>query len=584
LFRIRLHNNKVRNSAKKFGKVFMKINFIYLLLFSTQLFAQSSPPQFTAVQVCGVVGVDGQMIPNAVAIASNGDSYTTGSFRGTVILGSVTLTTSGYEDVFVTKQDAAGNYLWAAQAGGSLSDTGISLALDSNGNVCLAGEFQSKQATFGSTTLAHTYCTGCPKTFVAKLNPTGTWLWARQSTAGDYSGTDTAAGLAVDATDNIYLTGSFSSRNLVLGGLMLTNSMPLLQRYQTGTPDLYVAKLSPDGTWLWAVSGGGIDEEQSVGIALDNAQNVYVAGSTESASATFGSTTLTSTGYSNVVLLKLNISGAWQQVAQGGSNKYTYPTSLAVAADGTAYIAGQYTSTTTFGPTSLTSLGKYDGFVAQLSPAGTWNWATSCGGTENDYSQSIALDKAGNAYVIGEFTSPVLRAGATSLLDSTTPTFDIFAAKLDAQGSWQWALSAGGTKDDLGQCIALDNQGGLYLLGRYQSPLIQFGSFTLAGSSSTAGSPGNRGYLARLGNAVLSTAASQAAVTFEAYPSPSSGAIWLKGGVTGQPVAIYNLTGQLVYHTTVPANNTTPLLLPASVVRGVYLVRSGSSVCKLQVQ
>ena len=566
----------------------MTDSVIYCLYFIVMLniVVKAQPaPQFTSVQACGVASANGTTATTSIITSPSGFIFTTGTFSGTVTFGSFALSSAGYDDVFVAKQDAAtGTYLWVTRAGGALDEKPTGLALDSQGNVCLTGEVTSAQADFGSTIFSDAFCTGCPHLFVAKFSPNGTWLWANKSISSSYSSSDTATGLAVDANDAIYVVGSFDSRNLLLGNLTLTNTQPLSQPFQTGTPDLYVAKLSPSGTWLWAVSGGGTGRDEAVGIGLDASQNLYVAGFFESTSATFGPTTLSSTGYSNVVVAKLNSAGGWQQVTSGGSNRYTYPEKLAVASDGSIYITGRFTVSTTFGTNSLTSAGYYDVFVAKLSPAGTWLWASSGGGTAADDGLDIVLDRGGNTYITGYLIGPTADFGGTQLTNSFANRLEIFVAKLDEQGNWLWAVSAGGTGDDVGQCLALDNQGGLYLGGYYQSSLAIFGGLGLIGNQNQNPPYRNFGYLARLGNAVLATQIPRVATTFEVYPNPSQGSIWVKGLKVGQSVRFYNLAGQLVYSTTVPPNVTSPLLQPLQLSKGIYLMRSDEFTKKIVVE
>ncbi|MEN6446018.1 MAG: SBBP repeat-containing protein [Candidatus Cloacimonas sp.] len=89
---------------------------------------------------------------NSIAVDANGNSYVTGTFYGSsATFGSTTLTGSGYDDIFVAKMDSNGNWLWARQAGGTLSDLGNSIAVDANGNSYVTGTFDGSSATYGNT-------------------------------------------------------------------------------------------------------------------------------------------------------------------------------------------------------------------------------------------------------------------------------------------------------------------------------------------------------------------------------------------------------------------------------------------------
>ena len=77
---------------------------------------------------------------------ASGNVYTTGYFQGTVDFdpgaGTFNLTSAGLQDIFISKLDAAGNFVWAKQLGGTLNDVGYSIALDTSGNVYTTGFFR----------------------------------------------------------------------------------------------------------------------------------------------------------------------------------------------------------------------------------------------------------------------------------------------------------------------------------------------------------------------------------------------------------------------------------------------------------
>ena len=108
----------------------------------------------------------------SIAVDANGNSYVTGSFFGSATFGTTTLTSSGYEDIFVAKMDNNGNWLWANKAGGTNWDYGYGIAVDANGNSYVTGYFWGN-ATFGTTTLTSS---GQYDIFVAKMDSNGNWL------------------------------------------------------------------------------------------------------------------------------------------------------------------------------------------------------------------------------------------------------------------------------------------------------------------------------------------------------------------------------------------------------------------------
>ena len=212
---------------------------------------------------------------NSIAVDVNGNSYVTGSFQGSATFGSTTLTTVGYDDIFVAKLDSNGNWLWARNAGGSSPDFGYGIAVDASGNSYVTGYFGGTTATFGSTTLT---TNGGYDIFVAKLDSNGNWLWARNAGGGN---PDFGYGIAVDASGNTYVTGYIQSTTANFGSNTLTNS---------GSNDIFVAKLDSNGNWVWAKNAGGTKNDYGQGIAIDANGNSYITGYFDT-SATFGSTT-----------------------------------------------------------------------------------------------------------------------------------------------------------------------------------------------------------------------------------------------------------------------------------------------------
>ena len=431
---------------------------IILALCSVALFAQNV--DLLWVKQAGGTDYD---FGHSIAVDANGNNYVTGSFSGSSTFGTTTLTSSGDKDIFVAKIDHNGNWLWAKQAGGISYDYGRGIAVDDNGNSYITGEFE-ESATFGTTTLTSS---GSYDIFVAKLDSSGNWLWAKQAWG---IGEDVGFSIAVDAKGNSYITGVFmESANF--GTTTLTSS---------GDYDIFVAKLDINSNWLWAKQAGGTDDDYGNGIAVDANGNSYVTGYF-SESATFGTTTLTSSGDIDIFVAKLDSSGNWLWANQAGGTNCDYGHGIAVDDNGNSYIIGNFLESANFGITTLTSSGYYDIFVAKLDINGNWLWAKQAGGTSYDFGNSIAVDTNRNVYVTGFFYSSSCSFGTITLINSSSEYIDIFVAKLDINGNWLWAKQAGGTSDDCGYGITVDVNGNSYITGIFRGSAT-FGTTTLTSS------------------------------------------------------------------------------------------------------
>jgi hypothetical protein len=225
-------------------------------------------------------------ISRGITVDSGDNTYITGFFFGTAIFGTTTLISAGYDDVFVAKLDANGNFLWATRAGGTKPDQSLSVAVDNSGNSYITGSFQS-EAVFSTTTLISA---GDAEVFVAKLDSNGNFLWAIRA-GGMIS--KIGSSIAVDNGGNNYITGYFKY-NAVFGTTTLKSA---------GDVDVFVAKLNTNGNFLWARRAGGTYQDRGHGATVDSVGNHYITGHFYSP-AVFGTTTLTSGGGITVFVSK----------------------------------------------------------------------------------------------------------------------------------------------------------------------------------------------------------------------------------------------------------------------------------------
>jgi hypothetical protein len=433
---------------------------------------------------------------NGVAVDSAGNSYVTGFFMNSATFApgeanETTLTAVGSEDLFVAKYSSSGSLLWVKQAGGTLVE-GKGIAVDSSGNSYVTGFYFLGSATFGpgetnQTTLSHL---GSQDVFIAKYDSNGMLVWAKaaRGTSGEE-----AFGIAVDSSGNSYMTGFF------LGSTTFGQGEANETTLTSTSIDIFVAKYNSNGTLVWAKSAGGTAVDQGSGIGVDSSGNSYVTGEF-AGTITFGpgeanQTMLTSTGNSDVFIAKYDSNGALLWAKRGGGNFTTKGFAIAVDSSGNSYVTGYFVVATTFGhgeatPTTLTSAGSEDIFVAKYDSNGALLWAKRAGGTNADHGAGIAVDNSGNSYVTGgsrlSATFGEGEANETTLMSAGN--HDIFVAKYSSSGLLIWAKRAGGTTLDEGFAIAVDSSGNSYVTGMFTGSAI-FGqgegnqtTLTIAGS------------------------------------------------------------------------------------------------------
>jgi hypothetical protein len=285
-----------------------------------------------------------------LAVDSAGSARIAGSFTGDIGIADTTLHSTGAEDCFVARLDPAGQVMWAVSAGGGGVDSCQALALDENGNSYVVGFSGSTQPRFG--TLVTT-----PGIFVAKLDETGLPRWLlggwngsfyfpllgasdpagsyavvagtffKQATVGTQTvqstggndlfvaslagdklkwvasaggqGNDRPDAVSVDASGNIYVTGSFGA-----AGAGAATFGPITVSSVAKSSDVFVAKYAPDGTVLWVVTGGGDGVDGGQCIAVDGNGDVLVAGSFGSKVALFGGHPVSARGQDDVFVWK----------------------------------------------------------------------------------------------------------------------------------------------------------------------------------------------------------------------------------------------------------------------------------------
>ena len=285
------------------------------------------------------------------------------------------------------------------------------------------------------------------------------FLWAEQ--AGSVNN-DSFEGICLDASGNSLVTGYFDG-TATFGDTILTSS---------GQKDIVVAKLDKDGNYLWAKRAGGSEEDIGYGITCDDAGNAYITGRFRN-SADFGATTLVSYGDYDVFIAKIDPSGnfVWAKQAGGLGGDGGY--GIDMATNGDLFLTGYFSVSSEFGGFNLVSSGGIDIFITRLDTVGNFKWATAFGGASGEYVFDITTDQQSNGIITGWFSGTI----SFGIIYLTSQSNDIFVAKLDSLGNYIWAISAGGKLNDEGHGISCDGGGNTYITG-YIQDTAYFGGIT----------------------------------------------------------------------------------------------------------
>ncbi|RYU93847.1 SBBP repeat-containing protein [Emticicia agri] len=333
---------------------------------------------------------------------------------------------------------------WAE--GGNEADYGHQIAVDPNGFIYVCGRFRGV-AAFENTILTSS---GGDDLFIAKYNRAGALQWAKR--AGG-TGDDRANGIAVDASGNPYITGSF---------FMAADFSDTDNVTSAGLYDIFLAKYTTHGALQWVRSAGGTGYDIGNSIGLDASGNAYLTGSVFY-NATFGDTTITSAGNADIFLAKYNSIGEKQWVRQAGSTMDDVGNAIAVDGSGNVYATGYFQGTASFGGTFVSATGS-DIFICKYTTDGIFDWVRKAGGSLTDNGNGITVSSGGEVYVTGDF-SGTATIGTASLVSAGG--FDIFVAKYNLNGDFSWAQRAGGSGGDGGMGIVRDLNGNVFVTGYF---------------------------------------------------------------------------------------------------------------------
>ncbi|WKZ20281.1 MAG: SBBP repeat-containing protein [Candidatus Jettenia sp. CY-1] len=351
--------------------------------------------------------------------------------------------------------------------GGSSLERINSIAVDSGGNIYIAGETISPDFPLASGIFDASH-NGSFDVFVSKVDGALTTLLASTFLGG--SDGDRADSLVIDPNGNISVSGSTNSSNFpVIPGAFDTSFH--------GNSDVFVSKLDGTLTSLLASTYlGGFGREICDSLMIDQAGNVYVAGSTSSLDFPITPEVFDTSfsGGGDVFISKLNgtLTNLLASTYLGGSALVSEElSSTAIDAAGNIYVTGATGSSdfpTTPGAFDTSYNGNFDVFVSRLNgELTTLLSSTFLGGFEADSASSLSINSEGNIYVTGltsSFDFPVTSGAFDSSFNGGVN--DVFVSKLD--GTLTSLLAStylGGSDSDSSDSLVVDLQGNMYVTG-----------------------------------------------------------------------------------------------------------------------
>ncbi len=414
-----------------------------------------------------LLGGSGSNAATAVAVDSSGNAYIAGftASQNFPTASPEQNFNAGSNDAFIAKFNANGNGLvYCTYLGGSADDRAYAIAVDANGDIFVAGYTNS--SNFPLRTPLQSSLKGSRNAFVAKLSPAGNTLLFSTYLGG--SGSDTAYGLAVDASGNAYVTGDTTSPNFPAANF---------QKINRGSQNAFAVKIGSTGSALiYSTYLGGNSIDHGAAIAVDASGAAYLTGSTYSTTFPVSSGAYQSAlaGGQDAFVAKLSADGnslVYGTFLGGSGGSTGNPESgqgIAVDSQGNAYVAGE-TSSANFpvlGGVQTALNGSLDAFAAKFGPTGTLVYSTYLGGSSIDVANGIAVDSSGGIYLAGYTISNDLPVTSNALQPAYGGDYDAFVAWLNPAGNSLLYLSyLGGSGSDTASGIALDSSANAYVAG-----------------------------------------------------------------------------------------------------------------------
>lgn len=403
----------------------------------------------------------------AIALDSTGNVYVAGTSTASWLGDGNTAPKhahSGGKDLVVLKLNSAGTYQWHTFYGSAGNDEGQGLAVDGSGNVLVTGSSNVYWPGDKGKAPLHSY-SGGSDLVVLKLNSAGAYQW---HTFYGSTGSDEGRGLTVETNANIYVTGT--SQATWNGDSGPASGAPLHPHGGGSTGDILVLKLGSSGAYQWHTFYGSENSDEGRALALDGAANIYITGFSQSSwMGTGGRAPLHPySGGVDIAVLKLAGNGTYLWHTFQGSGGDDYGQAIALDLTGDLYISGTSGSDWSGdndAPPLHPHSGGVDLVIVRLTGDGSYQWHTFYGSIGGAGGTGISLDKAGNVYVTGASDSSWMGDDETPPLHAHSGAGDIAVLKLDAQGAYLWHSFYGCGFLDAGAVAAADSSGAVYLAG-----------------------------------------------------------------------------------------------------------------------
>lgn len=355
--------------------------------------------------------------------------------------------------------------LWGKNTESEFTNEANDLAVDPNGNTYVAGYITGETAF--EVTVVQPNAQGNGDIYIAKYNAAGTLIWIRQFGG---SNSDRAIDIATDNAGFVYVTGQFFGTVDFDGNIIQANG---------NSKNIFLVKLSPAGTALWAISEGGSGEENAYGVTTDQQNNVILtgqfAGNSTIAGQNFTSMNepVNNLPSNDLFISKYDTNGNPLWVKVGIAEYEDRGTAVSCDDQNNILLIGQFSDTLDFNGQIINNGGYNVGFLTKLNPSGQTQWFRMIkAGMILPY--GVAVNSSNEVVVTGDYLGTLQYTDPNGT--STIPNNyyrKVFALKTDSNGYYIWGNSLGSNNELSARSVAINDGKDIFITGHFKCDLSQ---------------------------------------------------------------------------------------------------------------
>jgi hypothetical protein len=450
-----------------------------------------NPLHFSWARTWGGTDTDKGM---CTAVDDFGNLYVFGSFMDVVDFdpgsGVDEHSSNGLEDIFLSKFDSNGDFVWARTWGGIDEDNTDprddyfpqrGIITDTSGNVYVTGNFRDVVDFDPGPGIDEHTSVGGTDIFLSKFDSSGDFIWAR-TWGGPYWNPDNlfegGYDLAIDYSENIFVTGTFRDT------VDFDPGSGIDEHTSNGYCDVFLSKFDTSGNFIWALTWGGIWSDFGYGVATDSSGNVFASGqfrkTVDFDPSNDGIDMHTAIGSKDAYFSKFDWNGSFIWARTWGGSSSTNSFEVVTDDFGNIYVGGGYHNCTVdFDPgpgvVEYTANGCYDPYLSKFDSNGDFLWVRTWGSDSQDHVVGLATDGFEHIYLGLRFSS-----GTEPTDFDPGPGVDwhdpgrcgCHAAMscFDLNGDYNWArtwCSDEGEGLDYAYGIATDDLGNVFITGTF---------------------------------------------------------------------------------------------------------------------